>query len=224
MPTPSRIRLLVAATMTAVISPLAAQTDLSIGLRVGTLGLGAEVAKLVTPNLGVRVGAYTLSKGFTRTESDVEYAVDIGFKGITGLVDLFPSRRGTFHLTGGFMTAPAEIDGVGQPTEGTYTFNGRDYTAAEVGTVRGDLRWPGTMPYVGLGWGTPASRHGGGLAFVFDLGVGFGTPTLGLSASSAVPGSTLAADVEAERRDIQDDIDRYLKVYPVLSLGLALRF
>ncbi|MCA9769702.1 MAG: hypothetical protein KC485_12860, partial [Gemmatimonadetes bacterium] len=98
-----------------------------------------------------------------------------------------------------------------------------DYTAAEVGTVRGDVRWPGTLPYVGIGWGTPASR-GGGIGFVFDLGVGIGAPTLGLSASSAVPGSTLAADVEAERRDIQDDIDRYLKVYPVLSLGLALRF
>ena len=212
--------LLAAAFVTA---PLPAQSGISIGVRAGTLGLGAEAAVLVSDHLALRAGAHTFSGSFSRTESDVEYSVDYRFKGLSAVVDLFPSARGTFHVSGGIISAPAELDGIGQPTGGTYTFNGRDYTAAEVGTVRGDVRWPGTLPYVGIGWGTPASR-GGGIGFVFDLGVGIGAPTLGLSASSAVPGSTLAADVEAERRDIQDDIDRYLKVYPVLSLGLALRF
>jgi hypothetical protein len=205
------------------IAPLTAQAGFSIGGRAGTLGLGLEAAKLITPNIAVRGALYRYSREFDRQESDVEFTVDLKFDGYTGLVDFFPSGGGSFHLTGGIMSAPAEVDGVGQPTGGTYTFNGVEYTAAEVGTVNGTVRWKKTMPYAGLGWGTPASKRGG-LTFLFDLGVGIGKPTIGLTASSAVPGSTLAEDVEAERQQVQADVNKYLKVYPVVNLGLAIRF
>lgn len=217
-----RVALFVLISAVAV-SPLTAQAGFSVGGRVGTLGLGLEAAKLITPNIAVRGALYRYSRDFDRQESDVEFTVDVKLEGYTGLVDFFPSGGGSFHLTGGIMSAPAEVDGVGQPTGGTYTFNGEEYTAAEVGTVNGTVRWKKTMPYAGLGWGTPASKRGG-LTFLFDLGVGIGKPTIGLSASSAVPGSTLAEDVEAERQKIQADVNKYLKVYPVVNLGLAIRF
>ena len=203
---------------------LAAQSsDLSIGVRAGTLGLGVEVAKLVTDNLAVRVAGHRFTYSTTRTESDITYDAELKLKGFTALVDLFPSRRGAFHLTGGLMTTPAEASGVGQPTGDTYEINGTTYTAAEVGTVSATAEWPSTLPYVGLGWGTPANS-GSGVAFVFDLGVGFGKPTVDLNASSAVPGSNLAADVEAEERDLEEEIDKWGKLYPVISLGLVIRF
>jgi hypothetical protein len=205
------------------VAPLAAQADLSIAVRAGTMGVGAEVAKLILPNIGVRVGINTLTYSIARTERDIAYDVQAKFSGMTALVDLFPSKRGTFHFTGGLMTAPAEVDGTGQPTDGTYTFNGRDYTAAEAGTVVGEMRWPKTMPYAGLGFGTPAAGKGAIVA-VLDFGVGFGAPTLGLTASSAIPGSTLAQDVAVERDEIQRDLDKYLKLYPVVSFGLGVRF
>lgn len=203
--------------------PLAAQADLSIAARGGTLGLGVEVAKLVTANLAVRGGVHRFSGSVSRIESDVEFDLDYAFRNWHAVVDFFPSGRGSFHLTGGIIAAPVELDGTGQPTDGSYTLNGREYTAAEVGTITGNVRWPETMPYAGLGWGTPASRSGG-LTFLFDLGVGIGKPTVGLSATSAVPGSTLAQDVAAEREEIQRDVDKYFKVYPVISIGLGLRF
>jgi hypothetical protein len=204
-------------------TPLAAQADLSIAVRAGTMGVGGEVAKLILPNVAVRVGVHTLTYTIARTKRDIAYDVEAKFSGMTALVDLFPSKRGTFHFTGGLMTAPIEIDGTGQPTDGTYTFNGRDYTAAEAGTVVGEVRWPKTMPYAGLGFGSPASGSGRIVA-VLDFGVGFGAPTLGLTASSAVPGSTLAQDVAVERDEIQRDLDKYLKLYPVASFGLGVRF
>ncbi len=204
-------------------APLSAQTSLSIGARASTLGFGAEVSKLISPHLGARVAAYRYSHTFDRVESDVQFNVDLKFKGMSALIDLYPSANGSFHLTGGLLTAPAEVDGVGQPTGGTYDFNGTTYTAAQVGTVNGTARWDDKMPYVGLGWGTPASRKGG-LSFLFDLGAGIGKPTIGLSASSAIPGSTLAQDVAAEQQNIQKDVDKYAKVYPVISFGLAWRF
>jgi hypothetical protein len=204
-------------------APLAAQADLSVAVRGGTLGVGLEAAKLVTANLAVRGGVHRFSGSLSRTESDVAFDVEYAFRSWHAVVDFFPSGRGSFHLTGGVIAAPVELDGTGQPTDGSYTFNGREYTAAEVGTVTGSVRWPETMPYAGLGWGTPASRSGG-LTFLLDLGVGIGKPTVGLSATSAIPGSTLAQDVAAERDEIQRDVDKYLKVYPVISIGLGLRF
>ena len=209
--------------MTLLALPLSAQADILIAGRAGSLGLGIEVAKLITPNIGIRGGAYRFSHTISRSQSDVDFDADLKFKGMTGLVDLYLSPRGSFHFTGGIMTTPAEIDATGKPTGGTYTFDGTDYTAAQVGTVTGTGRWPKTMPYAGLGWGTPASKKGG-ITMLLDLGVGIGKPTVGLSASAATPGSALAQDIEDERLKIQADVDKYLKVYPVISLGLAIRF
>ena len=60
--------------------------------------------------------------------------------------------------------------------------------------------------------------------FLFDLGASIGKPTLTLSASGAQNNATLQADLNAERNDAQEDLDKYLKVYPVLSFGLAYPF
>lgn len=209
--------------VTLLALPLSAQADLMIAGRASTLGFGLEVAKLLTPNIGIRGGAYRFTQSMDRTESDVEFDADFKFKGMAGLVDLYLSPRGSFHFTGGIMSAPVEIDATGRPTGGTYTFDGTEYSSAQVGTVTGTGRWPKTMPYAGLGWGTPASKKGG-LTMLLDLGVGIGKPTVGLNASAATPGSALAQDVEAERVKIQADVNKYLKVYPVVSFGLALRF
>lgn len=202
---------------------LAAQSDFSIGLRAGTLGVGVEASKLISTHIGVRAAVHSLSGDFKNTEEGIDYEVDAKFKAVTALVDFYLSPRGAFHLSAGLVTAPAEITGTGQPDGDSYTINGTEYTAAEVGTVVAEVVFPDILPYVGLGWGTAAKR-GGRIGFVFDLGVAIGTPTLDLTASSAVPGSPLAADVEAERREIQDHFDQYFKVYPVLSLGIVVKF
>lgn len=202
-------------------APAPASAQFALAARAGTLGIGVEASALVMPNIGVRAGANFFSYSFTRTESDVTFDADLDFKAVTAMVDLYPSARGTFHFTGGITTAPASVDGRGQPTDGTYTFNGQEYTAEEVGVVVGTAEWPDLMPYAGIGWGTAA--RGGTIGFAFDLGVAIGKPTIELSATSAVPGSTLEQDVEAEQADIQREVNRYAKVYPVISVGLIVR-
>lgn len=214
-----RPTVLIASALVAV--PASSSAQFAISARAGTLGLGLEASALVTPNLGLRAGGNFFSYSFTKTESDVTFDADLDFKAVTALVDLYPSSGGSFHFTGGVTTAPARVDGRGQPTDGTYTFNDQEYTAAEVGTVLGTAEWPDLMPYAGIGWGTAAK--GGAVGFVFDLGVAIGKPTINLSASSAVPGSTLEQDVEAEEAEIQREVNKYAKVYPVIQLGLIIR-
>jgi hypothetical protein len=45
-----------------------------------------------------------------------------------------------------------------------------------------------------------------------------------MSASNATDGSQLQQDVDAEAAEIQAELDKYAKLYPVLSLGVIVRF
>jgi hypothetical protein len=53
--------------------------DLSIGVRGGTLGYGAEVGKLVASHLGVRVAAYVFSYARQQGLEDVQYDASVKF-------------------------------------------------------------------------------------------------------------------------------------------------
>jgi len=210
-------------------APLAAQpaptshyADVSVGLRVGTTGFSLEVAKLLTSHLGVRVGANYLKVTATKDQSDITYDASLKMQAFSALVDLFPGRRGGFHLTAGIVTNPVTITGTAQPNGSTYTINGVDYTSAQVGTMVAEAKFPGASPYVGIGFGTPARNHA--LEILFDIGAVIGQPTITMSATGAAADAQLTGDLQAQVAQTQTDVRKYLKVWPVVSLGLAFRF
>lgn len=199
----------------------ARHTDLGIGLRVGTPGFGLEVAKLVSSHLAARVGVNYFKLSTSKTQSDISYDATLKLQGVSAVLDLYPGRRGSFHFTGGLMTNPARVTATGQPTGGTFKINGNTYTSAQVGTLTGIGKFPGVAPYLGLGFGTPARKAR--LAFLFDLGAAIGKAKITLNATGATSNPQLASDLRAQQDTTQRDIDKYAKVYPVLSFGLAYR-
>lgn len=210
------------ALLSSLQAPLAAQVDLSAAARFGTLGIGVEGA-IRSGHIGARAGINFFEWTFRHRASSVSFNAKLDFQGKSALLDYYPSRTGTFHLSGGVMTTPVEVTGVGKPNlGGTYVFNGRSYHASTVGTVTADAIWPDLLPYFGLGLGGPG--RGDPVALIFDLGVAVGKPTFSMSASGAEGNAQLQQDVVAETAEIQDDLDRYAKVYPVVSLGVIVRF
>jgi len=213
-----------AATGTAAAPPRASGLDLAISLRASTLGVGAEVSKLVMGHVGIRAGANFLNYNRAQTLSGVDYAAQLNFKNYTALVDLFPSYQGSFHFTGGIVGSSNVVNATGVPTSGgSIKLNDTDYTSAQVGVLTGKLTFPSTGAYAGIGWGSPA-RHGGRVRLVFDLGAVIGSPTLDLHASNESSDAQLAAAVTAQREKTQSDINRYAKVWPVVSTGLSVHF
>jgi hypothetical protein len=196
--------------------------DLAVRVNAGTLGVGVEVAKLVASRLAVRVGAQGFSYGRAQEFDGVTYDARARLRTATVLLDLYPARRGSFHVTGGAIVGTGEITGTGVP-EGGYYVNGTEYSAQDVGALRGAVTFPRVRPYAGLGWGTPANR-GTSVRLVLDLGVALGTPAVTLAATNAEAGSALSADLEAQRASAQQDADTYLRLYPVMSTGLSVRF
>ncbi|MGH7582609.1 MAG: hypothetical protein ACREL5_05235 [Gemmatimonadales bacterium] len=197
-------------------------SDASIGVRVGTLGIGGEIAKLVTPHIGVRASANFFSYNRNVDNNDVSFDAKLKLQAITGLIDLFPGNRGSFHLSAGIMTRPMKLTGTGVPKNGTFTFNGTEYSSAQVGTLTGTGQWGSALPYIGIGFGTPAAKHSG-IGFKFDLGAGVGKPSVTLTASGATSGSQLQSDLNAQIAKTQKDANKVF-AYPVLELGLVYKF
>ncbi len=197
--------------------------DASVGIRIGTLGLGAEVNKLLLGHVGVRLGANFFTYNTTREQSDITFDAQLKFKAITGLVDLYPSARGKFHFTAGFATNPVEFTGVGKPSGSTFDINNVTYTASQVGVLNGSGKYSSVLPYFGIGFGKPANSHKG-IKFLFDVGAAVGKPTVLLTATNPMGSAQLAQSVRDQQVKTQNDIDKYAKVYPAITFGLAFAF
>ncbi|MEO7086841.1 MAG: hypothetical protein ABI442_02315 [Gemmatimonadaceae bacterium] len=214
-------------TLLALLAPVAVLTaqgspsqgaDVSIGVRFGTLGIGPEISKLVTPHIGLRAGINFFSESHTFTESNANVDATLKLKAFTGLVDLYPGARGSFHFTAGIITNPLTVTGSGTPS-GNITINNHQYTAAQVGAMTLTGEWPSASPYVGLGFGTAAASHSA-FHFAFDVGAAIGKSTIKLASAGAASNSTLQSDLTAQASTIQNKVP----VYPVIAFGLGYRF
>lgn len=204
-------------------APTTDHADLSVAVRVATTGFGVEVAKLLTGHLVARVGGGSYGWSTNKSESDISYAASLKVHSFQVLFDLSPGWRGGFHFTGGVASNPLTITATGRPSvAGTFNINGTEYSSSQVGTLTGQGKFPSALPYVGLGFGTPANHHTA-LKLVFDVGAILGKPSITLTSSAAAPGSQLASDLRAQASRTQHDVRRYLKAFPVMSLGLAFR-
>lgn len=189
----------------------------------GTLGLGGEFTTGITPNVNARVGLNMLDLDHDDELDDIEYDLGLDFYSFSALVD-WHIFNDSFRISGGFISMNNEIDLDATPTEseeiGDFT-----YSPAEIGTLTGGVDIDGLAPYVGIGWGNPLTHHKR-WGFTIDLGVAFtDSPDVALS---SVGGSKsldpiFLAELEKERKDIEDDLDSF-KFYPVISLGLFYRF
>ncbi len=197
--------------------------DAAISVRAGTLGFGVEVSKLLMSHVGIRVGGnyFSVTKDSLK-QSNVAYNVKAKLQSFTALLDLYPGARGSFHLTGGLITSPVDITGTGASSGGNFTINHTTYSSAAVGTLTGEAKFKSAEPYVGLGIGTAASKHGG-LGFVFDLGAAIGKPKISLSSTGAATNAALQSDMNAQIATTQTSANK-LFAYPVMALGLSYKF
>lgn len=204
-----------------------ANAEVGITGSLGTTGLGAHVSIPIQPQLNARLGINALRYNYDGSTSDLDYDFELKLRTFDALLDYFPQGTG-FRLTGGIVFNGNKVDAVGQPTAGgTYTLNGRTYSAASAGTLNGKIDFRNVAPYLGIGWGNAVAKEKG-WKLSADLGVMFqGSPrtsltNVGCTAPAAVC-TQLAADVAAENIELEDEADDF-KAYPVLRFGASYSF
>jgi hypothetical protein len=190
-----------------------------LGLKAGTLGVGADLGFGILPTLGGRVGLSGMNVSTHVETSDVRYDAKAKFADVNLFLDWSP--LGPFRITGGFIPNDNKID-----------LTGRASTASGNAVVPPGATLNGTVkpekdfaPYLGIGYGNVWTK---GVNFYFDLGVMFqGTPevSLNLNCGTASPAQCAAAQsqVAAERQRVQDKVDKY-KYYPVANIGITIGF
>ena len=210
----------------AILASPASVADTSLGLRVGTLGGGIELAHAFTDTLGFRVSANGLNFNSNQTYDSINYDGKLKLESGQLLLDWFPFSS-NFRLSAGAMYNGNKLTLDGKPSAGgTFTINGTSYSSSEIGALNGKVDFRKTAPYVSLGYGRPVGK---GLSFAADVGVLFqGSPrsTLSATCGSAASASTCAqiqSNVAVQQNQLEDDMHVF-RYYPVLSIGLAYVF
>ena len=188
---------------------------------VGSGGYGLGVNLPVAPMIGLRGELAQLTASDTYTEDQITYKGDVKLKGNGVFVDLRPFS-GVFRVVGGlgFGATSAALDA--QASNGTVTIDGQRFDAAG-NTLSASIKYPSTMPYLGIGWGHGRTNEPG-WTFAFDVGVSIGKPSVSLTGSGgllAQPGA--AAAIAAEQQKVQDDLNS-ARVLPSAKLSIGYQF
>ena len=199
--------------------PTAVTAQVGVGVHVGTIGLGSDLAIALGERAQLRGGAGLVPIEPSLTFSDIDFTVELPSSFIIAGIDFFPTDGG-FRIGGGILIKPDNPSITGE-FSGTVNIGPRTYTGAEVGSLTGVLETKSAAPYLMIGFGKQASR---GIGLFLDLGAAFvGESTLTLEADGLIASDAqFRTDLERERRDIQDDIDKYFKIYPIVNLGLRI--
>ncbi len=212
-------------------------STVAMSLTGGTLGAGVEFATPLARSLNLRVGGRYVNVQYPFTIDGVNYNTAMKLTSGQGTIDWFPTRGG-FHVSAGALyfhnTVSASADvGPGQH----FKLGGTTYLNTVDDPVQGTaaLAFPRKIaPMVLLGFGSLIPRSGRHISVPFEFGGAYLSPpqialklagtactTQGCFNTATDPKAL--ADLATEVAKLNRDI-RPLQVYPIVSLGLALRF
>ena len=209
-----------------------------VGIRLSTLGAGAEVGVSLSNRLNVRGGVniFQYNRGFNH--DGVTYQGQLNLRSVEAHLDWYPLGH-TFHLSPGLLvyngngaTATANV-----PGGSTFTLGGATYTSDPTNPITGtgQLDFVKAAPTAMFGFGNlvPESRH---FSFNFEMGAVFqgsartklnltggACDATGLYCVNAATDPTVQANVAAEQNKINNKLSPF-KYYPVVSFGFGYRF
>lgn len=211
---------------------------IGVGIRLSTLGAGAEVGVALADKLNVRGGfnIFQYSRGFDH--DGITYKGQLNLRSGEAHLDWYPLGH-TFHLSPGLLvyngngaTATASV-----PGGSTFTLGGTTYTSDPTNPITGTgkLDFVKAAPTAMFGFGNlvPQSRH---FTYNFELGAVFqgaartklnltgnACDSTGANCVNAATDPTVQTNVAAEQTKINSKLSPF-KYYPVISFGFGYRF
>ena len=204
------------------VTPVAAQGrgDWSVGANVGTLGFGPEIAYSVSPRLTLRGVGNFLEYDYDTSVDGIDYDINLDFMSAGAFVELHPLRNG-FHFSLGALYND-NTAGLSATAQNGSVIGGTTVVGGPVG-LRGDLSVDEFAPYLGVGWDSTFTSRSN-WSFTMRAGVLYqGKPEVTLRQTTPGPPTISQPDLDAEARQIEDDLT-FLEFYPVVSIGMNYRF
>ncbi len=222
-----RLLVVTAAALITLPGALAAQ-GIGVAARAGTLGIGAEGAVGLTDAFVIRGGIGLMplelkNPSFWEPGTDVDATLKLPKTWYNIGADLYLGSG--FRVGGGMLFKPDD------PTlTGTLTGNaeidigGTKYKATQVAEVVGTLNSKNAAPYALIGFGKHTAK---GIGLFLDIGVAMlGDPEVTLEATKGDPNvinsPQFQSRLRTEEQTIEDDFGTYLRLWPILNLGIKL--
>ncbi len=208
-------------------TPNYARQPLGVGVtaRIGTLGIGVDVAKSLSSQFDGRLGFNFGNVGFNRTDSGINYDSQLNLSSVQLFGDYYPFSGSGLRVTGGLVAQNNRFSVTSKPgAGGNYTIDNQSYSASQVGNLTGEFKYANAIaPYLGIGLGRAASE---GFGFNADVGVMFtGSPKVTLNASNPAFNNnpTTRSAIDNQARQTENDLKGF-NLYPVLSVGISYGF
>ena len=205
----------------ATLQSFASITEISrggISASISTLGLGAEYTYQVNDNMTIRGGYHAVS-----IDSDTDFDFEMNNASLIG----------DYHIADGYLRVSAGLiamDGNITMTDtsavtGTLTYEGKDFDQSEISSVKSEIDFGGTLPYIGIGLAKSPSTDGFGMSF--DVGVVQPEFTPSFVANCQNPGTAACTVIKTAEQEVNDSLKADFEldgVIPVISAGISYSF
>jgi hypothetical protein len=203
---------------------------LGAGIDAGTLGAGLNLVKSIVPHrLSAEIDLNApIRVSYTTDISGTHYSGKLRMAASGALLNFFPSASHLFHVSGGAYYNDNHASLGAQFAPGGFTLDGQRYSSSELTSLSDRVTFRRFAPYLGLGWGDGSASPG--LHFIANAGVLYqGSSRVDLIGTTPyLTGSpqydALFARLDGQRRTIGEDLDKHLKWYPALMVGLVYGF
>ena len=209
---------------------------------VGTLGIGAQVAMPLSQRTNLRVeGNFFSYNSANYSNNGIDYTGTLKLRSAEALLDWFPFG-GSFHLSPGAQL----YSGLGASATlavasgQSFSLNNISYISSSTSPVTGTARLTTNVaaPMFTFGWGNLVSRREHGhfsvpveLGFVYQgapkvsiVLAGNACDSSGLNCRNVTTDAAIQSNLAAQQKIVSDDIGKYFRFYPVISIGFGYKF
>jgi len=197
----------------------------ALGAKVGTAGVGIEGRAPIVGNLYGRFGINYLHYNHSLDNGALGYKGKLTFLTIPLMLDYHPFDNSGFRVSAGVAYNGNKISATAKPNK-TIALYGHNYSKAELGTVKSKLTLGNKIaPIVSIGYDS---------SFMSDSAWSFNAEA-GIMYSGKAKIKISATGVAANQKQKIDDLNRdankslnkvkkYLKFFPIVSIGFKYNF
>lgn len=199
-----------------------AADTVAIGPKIGTQGIGVDARVPVYEGIFGRIGFnyFSYSKNFN--DGKIEHKGKLKLFSAPLMLDWHPFQDSGFKLSAGVAYNGNKLDASATPTK-SVTLEGRTFTPAQLGTVSAKLKLGSSVAGIAsLGYDS-SFISSSPWSFNFEAGIMYsGNPKIEVSSTGLATDAQPLLQRDAEKS--LDDIKKFMRYYPVLSLGFRYSF
>lgn len=204
--------------------PTSSENQISMGLNVGTLGVGVNLSLPLNESVSLRANINKFKYHLNKKYKKVSFSGDLDLSNGGVLLDYFPANN-FFRLSAGAYINKNKVSGVSNFTK-TLTVKvyhiKREFT--DHVKIESEAKFNNISPYVGIGWGNNISKKGWNTTL--DVGMiyqGLAKITFDTTTKYDLTKERLKKDIQREKARVKDFARKY-RLYPVISVGISYSF